>query len=167
MDAPGRPSGGTVGALMEAMDLLEQLPPAGPVLRERGYATESDLIDGLADPDATVRRGCLELLADARSVDATPRVLARLGDPEWEVRYCAVHALSRPAASTPETSDVVTPAVIDTVRRDSSRYVRMLAVEVVADAADHDRLAAEVLRTVRDGDADAGVRRKAARYVPR
>lgn len=173
MDDNGRPAGGTVGALMEAMDLLDRLPPAGPALRERGYTTESDLLDGLADPDATVRRGCLELLADARSDDAVPRVLERLDDPEWEVRYYAVHALAHPAVPPDHgpadlragDADVV-PAAINTVRTDSSRYVRMLAVELVAGAANHDLLAEETLRRVSEGDSDAGVRRKAARYTP-
>lgn len=163
MDASDRPPGGTVGALMEAMDLLDQLPPAGPVLRERGYTTRSELLDGLADPDATVRRGCLELLVDVGRDDATGRVVQRLDDPAWEVRYTAVHALARDHA---ERSSEVLPAALTAARTDSSRYVRMLAVELVAGAARHDRVAAAALEEMCADDTDPGVRRKAARYAP-
>jgi HEAT repeat protein len=163
MDAGDPSSSGTVGALLDAMDLLDQLPPAGPTLRERGYSTRSDLLEGLADPDATVRRGCLELLEHPRRDDAAPRVIERLDDGAWEVRYAAVHALARDA--DPPGEDVV-PAAIATVRTDASRYVRMLAVELVADVAPHRADGVEALERVRVDDADPGVRRKAARYTP-
>lgn len=154
----------TVGALTAAMDLLEALPPAGPALRRRGYTTESDLIDGLGDPDATVRRGCLELIANAWSDAAMPRVLARLQDPEWEVRYTALHAFTREPADA--VGSEVLPAAIETVRTDSNRYVRMLATELVGSAVHGDRQAARTLEEIRDSDRDPGLRRKAGRYAP-
>lgn len=161
------PRGGAVGALMEGMDLLESLPPAGPVLRERGYSSEADLVEGLSDPDADVRRGCLELLDDAWAPAAAPRVVDRLDDPEWVVRYNAVHALLRGAGSDRcAPGPLVLPAVIRTVGTDASRYVRMLAVELVGDAARTEPSAADALIAVRDHDADPALRRKAARCAP-
>jgi HEAT repeat protein len=161
------PGGGTVGALMEAMDLLESLPPAGPALRERGYTSEAHLLEGLSDPDAEVRRGCLELLDDAWSADAAPRVVERLDDPEWIVRYNAVHAFVRgSSADRRSPGPLVLPAVIRTAGTDESKYVRMLAVELVGDAARTEPSAADALVAVRDTDVDPTLRRKAARCAP-
>lgn len=161
------PGGSTAGALMEAMDLLDELPPAAPIVRERGYATQADFVDGLADPDAHVRRGCLELLDDPWAASAAPHVIGLLDDPEWSVRYCAVHAFTRdPRAATRAPGSDVLPAVIRTVTTDSSRFVRMLATELVGGAAAGDAQAGEALVAVRDGDQDVSVRRKAARYAP-
>lgn len=164
-DAAAR--GSTVGVLMQAMDLLDELPPAATLVRERGYATQADLVDGLGDPDADVRRGCLELLDDPWAATAAPHVVDLFDDPEWSVRYCAVHAFARDprAASRAPGSDVL-PAVIRTATTDSSRFVRMLATEIVGGAAATDAQAGDALAAVRDGDHDASVRRKAARYAP-
>lgn len=149
------------------MELLESLPPAGPALRDRGYAEEADLVAGLSDLDVDVRRGCLELLEDAWSPEAAPAVVERLDDPEWVVRYYAVHALSRGAGSDRRApGPLVLPAVIRTAGGDPSRYVRMLAVELVGDAASTEPAAADALAALRDRDADLAVRRKAARCAP-
>lgn len=161
------PGGGTVDALMAGMDLLEEMRPAGPVARERGLSSESDLLAGLADDDADVRRGCLELLDDASSDTAAPHVLECLDDPEWAVRYTAVHAISSgTTARAGELGSSLVSAVIRTATTDTSRFVRMLATEVVANAAGSDPVAARAVVTVRDTDADPTVRRKAGRYAP-
>lgn len=166
VDQPGT-SGGRVGALADAMDLLDALPPAGPTVRSRGYSSEADLLDGLADADAEVRRGCLELLADPWAPDAAPRVVELFDDPEWVVRYNAVHALMRGSrADRRAPGPLVLPALLRTVHTDDSRYVRMLALELVGDAADTDPAAAQALAAVRDGGGDPALRRKAARCAP-
>lgn len=157
----------TMGALSEAMDLLESLPPAGPALREQGYTSEADLLGGLSDPDPDVRRGCLELLDDAWTPDAAPMVVERLDDPEWVVRYNAVHALVRGSRSDRRApGPLVLPAVIRTVGTDTSKYVRMLAMELVGDAAHTESTAVDALVAVRDGETDPALRRKAARCAP-
>ncbi len=94
------------------------------------------LISGLSDPNAAVRRCCLELLDTHPDPAAVPAILVLVRDPVARVRWHAIHALACDACKPGNSflSQETLAAISDAASSDPSRRVRAYAQQVLVAA---------------------------------
>ncbi len=79
------------------------------------------LVKGLSDSDSMVRAACLKALTSTRATSALLDITASLQDPEPDVRFEAVSALSTLSGYAPSLGSHLTPLLADTDSRVSTR----------------------------------------------
>lgn len=79
------------------------------------------LVEGLSDSDSLVRAACLRALTSAQATSALLDIAASLRDPEPDVRFEAVSALSALAGYAPGLSSHITPLLSDNDSRVGTR----------------------------------------------
>jgi CRP/FNR family cyclic AMP-dependent transcriptional regulator len=87
---------------------------------------EETLIKGSNDSDALVRAACLRALAQAKATSAFDRIAAALQDPEPDVRFEAVAALSVLKDSSRDLPELIYPLLDDVDSRVSTRAASVL-----------------------------------------
>ncbi len=93
------------------------------------------LVDGLSDADALVRAACLRALSQSRATHALLDIAASLSDPEPDVRFEAVSALSALARDSSRLTKQIEPLLDD----DDSRVRARVAVSLLRIRAGHDK----------------------------
>ncbi len=87
---------------------------------------EAPLLNGLNDLDALVRASCLRALAQTKTTSAIDRIAASVRDPEPDVRFEAVAALSGLAISPSQLEEYLNPMLDDADSRVSTRAASAL-----------------------------------------
>src|SRR6266511_790992 len=87
---------------------------------------EAPLLHGLNDRDALVRAFCLRALAQTKTTSAIDRIAASVRDPEPDVRFEAVAALSGLAISPSQLEEYLNPMLDDADSRVSTRAASAL-----------------------------------------
>jgi HEAT repeat protein len=87
---------------------------------------EVPLLNGLSDSDMIVRASCLRALAQTKATSAIDQIAASLRDPEPEVRFEAVAALSALTVSPSQLEGYLTPILDDMDSRVSTRAASAL-----------------------------------------
>ncbi len=82
---------------------------------------EATLVYRLGDPDALVRASCLRALAQAKATSAIGRIAASLEDPEPDVRFEAIAALSALTQGSADFAYQLSPRLDDKDSRVSTR----------------------------------------------
>ena len=139
---------------------------ARDALMEAGSAGLAAVLQGLHDPEARVRRRCLDFLdhhADDLCVDDLRRVALR--DPVPQVRRFAVHALGCAKCKTrPLDTDLIDFLVKVAASSDENVKVRREAVYALGLQPQSSRVI-PVLRLVLDQDSDQELRKGAHRVL--
>jgi HEAT repeat protein len=87
---------------------------------------EVPLLNGLRDSDVIVRASCLRALAQTKATSAIDQIAALLQDPEPEVRFEAVAALSALTVSPSQLEGYLNPILDDMDSRVSTRAASVL-----------------------------------------
>ncbi len=138
-------------ALLKDQDYRVRASAAHSLGRLRTSSALPELSNGTRDSNAAVRRACVNALGELRNERAIDTLIARLGDPQWEVRFDAAMALaSIGAASLPH---------LLTVARSGAKEARIAALNALEELSSNNALA--VLQEAYNDD-DFEIRRAAA-----
>jgi HEAT repeat protein len=156
----GQPFGGFHRDAIAVQTALTSLRDSDPIIRRvsaeiLGHLSlpesTSALVDGLSDSDSLVRAACLRALSQSKATPALLDIAASLSDPEPDVRFEAVSALSTLAGYGFGLTTYISPLLDDEDARVSSR----VAVSLLRLNPNHDSAKKHLRYTAVFGDSSA------------
>lgn len=162
----------TGNTLFEAVEMLAQPHRRKAAMRKlmaAGRAATPAVREGLRHDDPNVRVGCCDILDHYLDEDAVPELVENVTHPHPSVRGRAMHALAcercKEGVCRPG-EDAFTPLVIEALRNDPSKDVRLQAAGLLGPGVLRNPEVLETLLGVHRQDASPAVRKVAGMWIP-